>query len=401
MHQLERCSDHNGPHCWKLIEVAQAGQTELASPMHRRMVGERRIEAAGLPGVGADRLDADAKDVPVPREDSRRVLMESRRVRPVLADVQKFLRRRPPAPPGSEQHPRVLRHAAVRFLPSLEVLRRQQIVRVRLDLARDVDDARRPDEPTRLDRVARVVRQVLARDPVYRRVEMRARMLPHVDRVPVPGRTLVVVLRDDVDRHTGRRRENRRQSNDRRVGPERLREVDDAQPTGVELGDELLENGGHHEAGCAVRAPAFFSQRWNSNRFSSSARSVTKPAGPLASTFATIVVSSCAAMASSNAATKSWMVRTVTARGMPAAAAMAVMSLPVDVAVGNPPTESRLSLSNTTCTRLRGRYRASVVRPPRFMSTDPSPSNTTTDSSGRVSATPRPIDDASPMACWR
>src|SRR4051812_17942109 len=401
MHQLERRSYHNGPHWWKLFEVAQAGQSELASPMHRRMVGERRIEATGLPGVGADRLDADAKDVTVARENPRRVLMKSGRVWAVLADVQKFLGGRPLAPPGSKQHPRVLRHAAVRRLPSLEVLWRQQIVRVRLDVTRDVDDACWSHEPTRLDRVAAVVRQIFAGDPVHRRVEMRTGVLSHVDRVPVPRGAFVVVLRDDVDRHTRRRREDRRQANHRRIGPEPLREVDDAQATGVELGDELLEDRGHQEAGCAVRAPAVFSQRWNSNRFSSSARSVTKPAGPLASTFATIVVSSRAAMASSNAATKSSTVRTVTARGMPAAAAIAVMSLPVDVAVGNPPTDSRLSLSNTTCTRLRGRYRASVVRPPRFMSTDPSPSNTTTESSGRVSATPRPIDEASPMACCR
>jgi len=35
--------------------------------------------------------------------------------------------------------------------------------------------------------------------------------------------------------------------------------------------------------------------------------------------------------------------------------AQAAPKLPVDVAVGKPPTESRLSLSNTTCTRFRGR----------------------------------------------
>jgi hypothetical protein len=41
--------------------------------------------------------------------------------------------------------------------------------------------------------------------------------------------------------------------------------------------------------------------RWNANRFSSSDRSVTYPDGPTASTFATIVVRSCAAIASSKA----------------------------------------------------------------------------------------------------
>jgi len=45
--------------------------------------------------------------------------------------------------------------------------------------------------------------------------------------------------------------------------------------------------------------------------------------------------------------------------------------------------------------------RANVVSPPRFISTEPSPSSTTTCSSGRLSAMPRPSDDARPMACWR
>ena len=82
-------------------------------------------------------------------------------------------------------------------------------------------------------------------------------------------------------------------------------------------------------------------------------------------------------------------------------AAIAARSLPVDVAVGNPPTDSRLSLSNTTCTRFFGRDRASVVNPPRFISTEPSPSRTITWRSGRVSAMPSPIDEARPIACWR
>ena len=41
--------------------------------------------------------------------------------------------------------------------------------------------------------------------------------------------------------------------------------------------------------------------------------------------------------------------------GIAAAAAMPARSVPVAVAVGKPPTDSRLSLSNTTCTRCFGR----------------------------------------------
>ena len=52
--------------------------------------------------------------------------------------------------------------------------------------------------------------------------------------------------------------------------------------------------------------------------------------------------------------------------------------------VGKPHTESRLSLSKITWMRLRGRYLASVLSPPRFISTEPSPSMTMTRASGRA-----------------
>ena len=42
----------------------------------------------------------------------------------------------------------------------------------------------------------------------------------------------------DVDRHARRRREHRRQPDHRRVGPERLRQIDDRDPAGGEVGDE-------------------------------------------------------------------------------------------------------------------------------------------------------------------
>ena len=112
-----------------------------------------------------------------------------------------------------------------------------------------------------------------------------------------------------------------------------------------------------------------------------------------------MVVNSPAASASSIAVTKLPTSRTVAVRRIPAAAAMDARSLPVDVAVGNPPTDSRLSLSKMTWTRFRGLYRASVVSPPRFISTEPSPSSTTTCLSGRVRAMPSPIEEARPIAC--
>src|SRR5215471_14531051 len=60
---LERCGDD---HCagWRqLVQIDQAGDAEFACAMHRTVVGERRIEGAGLPGVRSYRLYADAEDV--------------------------------------------------------------------------------------------------------------------------------------------------------------------------------------------------------------------------------------------------------------------------------------------------------------------------------------------------
>ena len=114
-----------------------------------------------------------------------------------------------------------------------------------LDVGRDVDHARRTDELAHRNRVARVVRQIAARDPVDRRVEVRAGVLAEAQRVPVPRRPPLVVARDDVDRDAGRRPEHRRQADDRRLGPERLRQIDDLQPARGQIVDELRQRGRH------------------------------------------------------------------------------------------------------------------------------------------------------------
>ena len=76
---------------------------------------------------------------------------------------------------------------------------------------------------------------------------------------------------------------------------------------------------------------------------------------------------------------------------------MPARSLPVDVAVGKPPTDSRLSLSNTMCTKFLGFNAPTVASVPIAINTLPSPSNTTTLRLGCARATPRPIAGAKPM----
>src|SRR5689334_13406516 len=68
---LERRGDHNRAGGRKLVEIAQAGEAELAGTVHQRMVGKRRVEGAGLARVGADRLDADAQDIALAGQEFR------------------------------------------------------------------------------------------------------------------------------------------------------------------------------------------------------------------------------------------------------------------------------------------------------------------------------------------
>ncbi len=62
---LERGSDDDRARGRELIKIAQAGQAELPRPVHGVVIGKRRIESTGLPGVGADRLHTDPQHVPL------------------------------------------------------------------------------------------------------------------------------------------------------------------------------------------------------------------------------------------------------------------------------------------------------------------------------------------------
>ena len=105
--------------------------------------------------------------------------------------------------------------------------------------ARHVDDASGADEFARRDRVGRILGQILAGDPVDRRVEVRARVFAEGQDVPVPGRPTVIVARDLGERQPRRRREDRRQIDHRRLGAEWRGEVHDANPPCVQLFHQL------------------------------------------------------------------------------------------------------------------------------------------------------------------
>ena len=105
-----------------------------------------------------------------------------------------------------------------------------------------IDDTGRADKLTHRDCIGRVVGPILAGDPVHRRIEVGAGVLAEGERVPIPGRPFFIVVRNDVDREPRRLGEDLRQFNDRRIGSQRLREINDFDATIAQLFDEEGEN---------------------------------------------------------------------------------------------------------------------------------------------------------------
>jgi len=65
---LQRRSNDHSTGWRKLIQVAQARQTELSAAVHQIVVREGRIEAGCLSGVGPNRLHADPQHISFVRQ---------------------------------------------------------------------------------------------------------------------------------------------------------------------------------------------------------------------------------------------------------------------------------------------------------------------------------------------
>ena len=150
-------------------------------------------------------------------------------------------------PVGAHQHPTTGGDAAVHRLESLDVGHCHQVVGVLQRLRVAVDHVGRCDEVLHRNRVHCIVRQVAARDPVDRRVEVRAGVFAAGKIVPVPAGATLVVARHLLDAERPALAHFGRQRDLRKFGRERLRQVDHADATGVERaregGEEL--GGGH------------------------------------------------------------------------------------------------------------------------------------------------------------
>src|SRR6202050_3038695 len=192
-HELERRRNDHRARRRQLIEMAQAGQTELSGAVHDGVVRERWVECARLTRIRADRFDADTQHVTVMREHTRRIGVEARAVGAVSSGVDARRTLRPATPSRSQHNTRAAGHATVRALPGLELTVREEKVRILRDLRGHVDHAGWADELLRRNRIGRVVGQILSRHPVHGGVEVRAGMFAKPHRIPVPGWTPGVI----------------------------------------------------------------------------------------------------------------------------------------------------------------------------------------------------------------
>ena len=89
------------------------------------------------------------------------------------------------------------------LFPGLDVGHGQKIIGIGRALGRNVDDDGGRNEFLGVDRVDGVARQILAADPMDRRVKVRACVFADGKVGPIPGDTLLVVFRNDVAFESG------------------------------------------------------------------------------------------------------------------------------------------------------------------------------------------------------
>src|SRR5258708_3653656 len=189
-----RCNDDRSGRR-KLIEIAQTGQTKLAAAVHEVVIRKRRVKRGGLPGIGSNRLHADAQHISLLRKKRGAFLGQARSVRSILLEVDVLLGVLPLRPVCAQQNPCARPDTTVLFFPLSNAFRGQQIVRVLRHLRTNVDYACTTDKFLRRDAVHGVVRKIFPRNPVDWSIEMSAGVLAGLECIPVPGRTALIVMR--------------------------------------------------------------------------------------------------------------------------------------------------------------------------------------------------------------
>src|SRR5262249_40251744 len=168
------------------MQIREALQPKAAFAVHVEMGGIWRIEVLPLPKIGTDRLGAKSMHIALFDKPLYDRGLGPRRVSAIVAQSG-IIRIRLLRPVRAQQGPTSRLDLAVARLPLLDKGNRQREIRVGSELLRAIDHGSGRDEMRDVDRIDGVVGQILARNPVDRRVEVRSGMLAETDVVPVPG----------------------------------------------------------------------------------------------------------------------------------------------------------------------------------------------------------------------
>src|SRR5882762_799236 len=190
---LERRRKDHGARGRKLVEVAQALQAVAAAAMKEMMRRVRRIEVTGLTGVRSDRLGAEAENAAFLDKPPHHGSIRPRRMRAVILQVGVIV----PAllrPVGAQQHPTTFRNTPMLLLPCFDDRDRQQKVWVLCGLRGAIKHASRSDHVAHWESVDGIVRQILARKPMDRCIEVGPGMLSEGKIVPIPSRPGLIVV---------------------------------------------------------------------------------------------------------------------------------------------------------------------------------------------------------------
>ena len=213
-------------------QIGQALQPEPALAVHVEMGGIRRIEVLPLAEISADRLGAETVHVALLDQPLHHGGLRPRRMRAIVAQA-----RHSPHRLRFDQSVRSNTQLPGSILPCrASHCSTKGIVSAKSGLAahsfeQSITQAGAMNFRD-VDRIDRVVGQILAGNPVDRRVEVRSGMLAETDVVPVPGRSALVVARHLL--HPERRALSQlgRQHDGREFLRQRLRQVDDADVAG-------------------------------------------------------------------------------------------------------------------------------------------------------------------------
>src|SRR6266487_6848254 len=161
--------------------------------MHKCVVREGWVKSTRLPSISPDCLHTDAQDIPFLCQKLRALLLKTGRVCSICLHIEELISPLSFAPARSQQYPRTDRNAPIGLFPGLDMLNRQQKICRLLHIGGNLDHACWTYELARFYRIGCIIGQIFPGNPVDRRVEVCSRMLSHVDHVPVPARTMLII----------------------------------------------------------------------------------------------------------------------------------------------------------------------------------------------------------------